>query len=297
MDADNNNIEFFGEMDIAVQVEVGESDAESDAYSDDMTTTSDDEGSTMNVIDYDFQWIGEQEDAMDDALPPPRQVTDDQLAKINQVPKAMRTKRGVNSLSNLCAAKILTMKLENHQAETHEFADDQGVLHSDLGQLKKYVEMCFDPVFQSDLVNLQMCWEAIPRPELDIPSLWREINTLKNAGVILALATIDDPQAQLLARNFLETYKEHQAILIRPMYYGYLLTAENLPKIAVAIGREVNKQTNSMIILFTTMLFAVEEEENLAIHGHLLPFVEKWLIAEYIRQWWFQGTPRSVVNH
>ena len=158
----------------------------------------------------------------------------------------------------------------------HEGQFTEKIVEVILSELKKYMEMFLDPALEIDLVNIRTCWEVIPRPQSDLPSLYREINVLKNIATILALASTGDPQAQLLARNFLEVYKERQAILIRPTFFGYLLNFEYLPSMVVALGREINKRVNEMINLFAAVIFS-EEDRDRALHGHLHSFVEKWL--------------------
>ena len=255
------------EMDIGSEVEFGDSD--SDGESDRMTTTSDEHGSTTDVVDHDFQWVQHQSD-----------ITEEMIEKVNQVPVAEVKKRNPLSLQNLCVVKILSLKLADHQHLTHQLKDADNNTLENVDDLTKVIEAFADPECEQDIHKLYECC-CVVSPTVDnwFPRCGCEIELLREMGIVLALASIDNPTAELLGRNAFGAFLHRASVLQTrlPRYYGYAPRFENLHDLVIALGHTINKHRNDFVKLLLDILDSNEDQDRV-IHNHARAFVNKYLL-------------------
>jgi hypothetical protein len=235
----------------------------------------DDNESAESVSGASVAAMDEFETLMNNPIP----VSTEQIEAIDAIPTAADTQRGVLSLTNLCVAKILSMKMA--QQEELELVDiDGNVIGSgveNINALKAKIEMFTNPMFEIDLDNVGACYEVVTHYfESYFPQTWREITVLNNLGVIVALATIDNPAAQLAARNFLTNFLERQPPSPHRTYFGYYVTFENLPHMAVSLCCSINNISNDLLKLFGEILHSMQNR-NEVLHNHVRAFMKKYM--------------------
>ena len=261
MDADTPV--YFGEdeIDIASEVEFVDSDGESDR----MTTTSDEHGSTMDVADYDFQWVNQPD------------VTEEMFDKLDQVPMAQVEKRNPISLQSLCVIKILSTKLAEHHELTQEFKDVNGNPLDNVDEIKKIMEAFADPECEKDHDNLYECCRIVS-PVVDnwFPRCDREFEMLRELGNFMALASVNDPAAELLARNAYSAFMNQL-----PEDHEYAPTFESMRGLGVALGVSINKGKNQLVKILSDILTSSEDQDR-AIRNHTRAFMKKYLPDDFI---------------
>jgi hypothetical protein len=226
---------------------------------------------TLNFItNYDYMFHWEVSPAM---------LLEKTSNKINTVPTAEASKYTPNTLANLCVAKILAMRIDNHPP-TQELVDIDGSIHATVGVLHKRLIMFLDPTFASDYGDVTYCWELVGGVHQWLPNCWRELRLLEEYGTILALVACNTPSSMMLARNYFTTVMRRQQHLpTLPTYFGYSFKFENLPHIITALGGTINKHCNDIAILFNEQL-TYQHPPNPA-HKHLRAFMKRYLPEYY----------------
>jgi hypothetical protein len=229
--------------------------------------TDDDDG------DSDITMTGDEEEVT---------VTEEQIAEIKKVPTAAATKRSVVSLSNLCIAKILSAKMA-HQQE-FVFEDVDGYALENAGEvMKARIEMFTNPKFETDIDNLNACWEVVSVEfGLWFPQTWREISVLRQFGSILALRAIAEPAAQLAAQNCFNymMHLDYNRHLNFPTHFGYMVTFANLPDITISLCGAINNLANRMVSMFTEIQRSMDDSD-IPLHNHVGEFMKKYLPEYY----------------
>ena len=230
-----------------------------------------DNGSTMDVADYEFMW----------AQPLLPDVTEEMIEQVNAIPVADLQKYNPLSLQKLCVVKILSATLAEHQENTHEFVDPNGNRLENADGIKKMMVAFSDSQCETDIKNLYECC-CITSPIADnwFPYCSREFQVLNELGIVMALACIDHPVAQLLARNAYNTFLNRVADEL-PYYYGYAPRFRNLRDLTIALGGAINKRKNQFVKVMLDVLESNVDQDR-AIHNHARAFVKKYLITDYV---------------
>ena len=247
-----------------------ESEAEFVSVNGDHSDDSDDD-STMDVADYEFTW----------AQPLLPDVTEEMIERVNAIPVADLQKCNPLSLQKLCVVKILTDTLAVHQAHTHEFMDSNGNQLENVDGIKKLMVTFSDSQCETDVQNLYECC-CITSPIADnwFPHCSREFQVLHELGIVMALACIDNPVAQLLARNAYNTFLERVSFEL-PHYYGYAPRYQNLRDLTIALGGAINRRKKQFVKVILEVLNSNAEQDRV-IHNHALAFVKKYLLPDYV---------------
>jgi hypothetical protein len=281
------NYNYFGEGDN--QVVTGDVlDVESEVEFADNGDNGSDDGSdgstTMDVVAYEFQW----------QVPPVDLV--EAAENINQVPLAETIKRNPLSLSNLCVNKLLTIKITaNRENIRPEFGFD--IEDRDMETLNATIDMFANSQFHDDLENLKTCcdYTSIDGDVWWFPYHHREWIKLSKMGDILALASTDDPRAQLLAHN---RYNRLPQLLhpTMPTYFGIPFNFANLSDITIALGASIIKRKKQMVTSFTEIIMSPEDEDQV-LKNHMSSFMKKWLPASFVdvAEIWQQEELPSVI--
>jgi hypothetical protein len=205
------------------------------------------------------------------------EVSDETISEINAVPTVEASKHNPNSLVSLCVAKILTMKMVEHQNLTQALIDLDGVPVQNIDELEGKFSMLLNPIFEQDFNDVSDCCQLVGGFDYWLlPNLWRELYLLKTYGVILALVAYNTPSSVLLARNyFSNVVGPKQATL--SSYFGFELTLENLPNIATTLGRTIYYHCHDIALLFNRQLASYEPKDTV-LHKHLRAFMMKYLM-------------------
>jgi hypothetical protein len=236
-------------------------------------TASANDGNTVTlnfITNYDYVFHWEVSHAM---------LLEKTLNKINTVPTVEASKYTPNTLANLCVAKMLVMRVDDHHPPTQELIDIDGSIHATVGVLHKRIIMLLDPTFASDFCNVSYCCEL---GGLDgcLPNCWRELRLLEKYGVILALVACKTPSSTILAHNYFTNMMQRQPQLpLSPTYFGYSFKFENLPHIITALGGTINKHCNEIAVLFNEQL-SYQHPPNPA-HKHMRAFMKRYLPEYY----------------
>jgi hypothetical protein len=199
-------------------------------------------------------------------------VSQEQKDLIAAIPTAEATKRNANSLASLCIAKIISAAMRHHQEGTHDCDLNSNTLPF-LEHVNQQITMFANPTFRMDLENIYRASCVIDSEvtELWFPNVFPTINLLRKFGHIFAFEAIKQPEAHLLAVNYL--------LAARPvphnMLLGYLVTIHNLPNIMHSMCYAIANRTDMIKDEFQS-IGRSKVTANIALQNHTRAFLAKY---------------------
>jgi hypothetical protein len=201
------------------------------------------------------------------------------LANIRHVPTASASRRSPISLKSLCVSKLLAIKLVGDLREQDLYDENGNKKVFTQDEINGALNTFANPSFQNDVNDLKKCCDfTSPYGDASwFPWCYKDFVALQRYGEVLAIASVANPTAQLLARNRINSLLKERS----PWCISDPLTVDNPSGVTIKVGKSVLKHEMELASFLNGAISSMEDEDYV-LHEHGRAFMKKWLSPYFV---------------